>query len=1077
MSDFKIYYENDANIQLLKSKKLAIIGYGSQGHAHALNLKESGMDVVVGLHAQSKSIEKVKQDGLIVKTVDEAAAWADMIMILAPDQTQKSIYDKSIAHNLKAGKILAFGHGFNIHYSQILPPPDVDVVMIAPKGPGHLVRRTYKEGSGVPCLVCVHQDASGKAFDYGMAWAQGIGGTRAGVIRTTFKDETETDLFGEQAVLCGGVSELIRAGFETLTDAGYPPEISYFECLHELKLIVDLMYEGGINGMNYSVSETAEYGGLLRVPGRYENDFEEVRSGKFAKEWLLENQIGQPHFKGMRAASENHPVEKQRLDLLEKEFASFRQSTNKTDHDSGPSKGCKHSYKNIFNLFMQKEKVVLAYSGGLDTSVIVSWMAEQGYEVYALCLDLGQKIEDLDAIRKKGFTAGAKDVLVENVQEEFVRDYVFPSLMMNAVYEGTYLLGTSLARPLIAKKQIEYAKKIGATAVAHGATGKGNDQVRFEMGYLSLMPDVKIIAPWKIPEFFQKYPGRAELIEYAQQKNIPVKATKSQPWSSDENLMHISFESGMLEDPWVKPLKEMFELSVDPKDAPDAYTEVTLEYEKGVPAALNGKRLKPHQLLDELNTIAGKNGVGLARVYETPGGTVLLAAHRAIESITLTRDVIDLKDSLMPRFSKNVYNGFWFTPEMELIRAMALQSQEPVTGTVRLELYKGMYMSRGVSLRTVCMTKILHQWSGIRDVITAGCQRIYRLNALPYRIYNRIKAKHKIAHEVGEEFSSYRGRGYSISEVSHRSDIFEEVLFETIKDLRTLMAIPDNYHVYEFYYGGAELCANKIPAYIDTGVWAKKAIIEAQKLYNIQIAATSEPTGYDRIPNLNGISLKPGTDYVHITTNNTIYGSQYHQIPDFGGVPVIADMTSDILGREMNVKETGMIYAGAQKNLGISGMSVAIIRDDLLKRIPNNLPTMFDYNSYVKNDSMHNTPNTFAIYVCGKVLKWVMRRGGVKKMVEINRKKAEILYRIIDNSNIYTNRVVKEDRSTMNVPFFLSTPELEAKFLAEAEQRDLLFLKGHKITGGIRASIYNATEMNSVEALAEFMTDFEKRAR
>ena len=317
MNDFKIYYDRDANIQLLKDKTLAVIGYGSQGHAHALNLKDSGMKVVVGLKEDSKTREKVKKDGLEVMTPAEAAKVGDIIMILAPDQLQGSIFKNDIKPGLKAGNVLAFGHGFNIHYAQIIPPVDIDVIMIAPKGPGHLVRRTFQEGTGVPCLVCVHQDASGKAFDYGMAWAQGIGGTRAGVIRTSFKDETETDLFGEQAVLCGGVTELVRAGFETLTDAGYPPEISYFECLHELKLIVDLMYEGGINGMNYSVSETAEYGGLVRGPqvigpesrAVMKQILKEVQDGTFARNWLLENQVGQPNFKGMRALSENHLVE------------------------------------------------------------------------------------------------------------------------------------------------------------------------------------------------------------------------------------------------------------------------------------------------------------------------------------------------------------------------------------------------------------------------------------------------------------------------------------------------------------------------------------------------------------------------------------------------------------------------------------------------------------------------------------------------------------------------------------------------------------------------------------------------
>ena len=323
MEDFTIYYDKDANIKLLENKTLAVIGYGSQGHAHSLNLKDSGMDVVVGLKENSKSRSIAETEGLNVLSTADAAAKGDMIMILAPDQLQRKIYEEDIEPNLKPGNILAFGHGFNIVYEQIIPPSDVDVVMIAPKGPGHLVRRTYKEGSGVPCLIAVHQDASGKAQEYALAWSQGIGGTRAGVIPTNFRDETETDLFGEQAVLCGGVSELVRAGFETLIDAGYSAHIAYFECLHELKLIVDLFYEGGINKMNYSVSETAEYGGLIRGPeviGKESREamkkiLKDVQDGSFAKQWLLENQIGQTKFRGLRKISENHPIEKVGLKL------------------------------------------------------------------------------------------------------------------------------------------------------------------------------------------------------------------------------------------------------------------------------------------------------------------------------------------------------------------------------------------------------------------------------------------------------------------------------------------------------------------------------------------------------------------------------------------------------------------------------------------------------------------------------------------------------------------------------------------------------------------------------------------
>ncbi|MCG8333096.1 MAG: ketol-acid reductoisomerase [Proteobacteria bacterium] len=318
-----IFYDKDANMSLLEGKQLAVIGYGSQGHAHSQNLKESGLNVVVGLREGSKSWQVAEKDGLTVKTTAEAAKMADVIMILAPDQLQGDLYAKDIAPNLQSGNVLAFGHGFNILYEQVIPPEDVDVIMIAPKSPGHLVRRTYVEGSGTPCLIAVYQDASGKAQDYALAWAKGIGGTRAGVILTNFRDETETDLFGEQAVLCGGVSELVRAGFETLMDAGYPPEIAYFECLHELKLIVDLFYEGGINYMNYSVSETAEYGGLVRGPEvigeesrkAMKNILKEIQEGTFAKNWLLENKVGQPNFKGLRNLSENHQIEKVGVEL------------------------------------------------------------------------------------------------------------------------------------------------------------------------------------------------------------------------------------------------------------------------------------------------------------------------------------------------------------------------------------------------------------------------------------------------------------------------------------------------------------------------------------------------------------------------------------------------------------------------------------------------------------------------------------------------------------------------------------------------------------------------------------------
>lgn len=313
----KVYYEDDANLGVLKNKKVAVLGFGSQGHAHALNLKESGMNVIVGLRKTSASWEKAQKAGLEVKEVADAVKWADVIMILLPDQNQKEVYDKEIAPNLKSGDTLAFGHGFNIHYKQIVPPADVNVMMIAPKSPGHLVRRTYLEGSGVPCLIAVNQDPSGTTKELALAWAKGIGGTKAGVIETNFKDETETDLFGEQAVLCGGSAELIKAGFETLVEAGYPPELAYFECMHEMKLIVDLYYEGGLSRMNYSVSDTAEYGGMTRGPRLITSETKkemkkiltEVQSGQFAKEWLDEYHAGMPNMNKLRQSNREHKIE------------------------------------------------------------------------------------------------------------------------------------------------------------------------------------------------------------------------------------------------------------------------------------------------------------------------------------------------------------------------------------------------------------------------------------------------------------------------------------------------------------------------------------------------------------------------------------------------------------------------------------------------------------------------------------------------------------------------------------------------------------------------------------------------
>ena len=319
----RMYYDTDANLDVLAGKTIAIIGYGSQGHAHALNLRDSGLDVIVGLYPGSKSTAKAEAEGLTVKSVADAAAAADFVMILLPDEAMKTVYKHEIEQNLTAGKVLAFAHGFNIHFAQIVPPADVDVVMIAPKGPGHLVRRTYEQGEGVPALFAIYQDASGRGRDRAMAYAKGIGGTRAGVLETTFREETETDLFGEQVVLCGGLSALIKAGFETLVDAGYQPELAYFECLHEVKLIVDLIVEGGLAKMRDSISNTAEYGDLTRG-SRIVTDatrlemkkiLTEIQTGQFAREFVLENQAGKPGFTAMRRREAEHPIEEVGKDL------------------------------------------------------------------------------------------------------------------------------------------------------------------------------------------------------------------------------------------------------------------------------------------------------------------------------------------------------------------------------------------------------------------------------------------------------------------------------------------------------------------------------------------------------------------------------------------------------------------------------------------------------------------------------------------------------------------------------------------------------------------------------------------
>ncbi len=344
------------------------------------------------------------------------------------------------------------------------------------------------------------------------------------------------------------------------------------------------------------------------------------------------------------------------------------------------------------------KKVVLAYSGGLDTSVAIKWLKETyGAEIIAFCADLGQG-EDLEAVREKALKTGASKVYVEDLREEFVFEYVFPMLRANAVYEGTYLLGTSIARPLIAKEQIEIAKKEGADAVAHGATGKGNDQVRFELTYYALKPDIKVIAPWRVWPF----KSRQSLIEYSNAHGIPVSATKEKPYSTDRNLLHISYEGGILEDPWAEPPGDMYTLMTPPEKAPDKATYIEISYQGGDPVAIDGTKMSPARLLETLNSIAGANGIGRADivenryvgmksrgVYETPGGSVLHIAHRAIESITLDRETLHIRDSLIPKYAELVYYGYWLSPEREAIQHMVDHIQKDVTGEVRLKLYRG----------------------------------------------------------------------------------------------------------------------------------------------------------------------------------------------------------------------------------------------------------------------------------------------------------------------------------------------------------------------------------------------------
>lgn len=347
---------------------------------------------------------------------------------------------------------------------------------------------------------------------------------------------------------------------------------------------------------------------------------------------------------------------------------------------------------------MSVEKIVLAYSGGLDTSVILKWLSEEyGCPVIAYSADIGQQ-EDWDAVRRKGMATGAEKVIISDLQEEFVRDFIFPAFRANAIYEGSYLLGTSLARPLISKEQIRIAQEEGADAVSHGATGKGNDQVRFELSYLALNPGINIIAPWRTWDLN----SRKKLVAFAQEHDIPIPVTKKNPYSSDENLLHISFEGGILEDPWNEPDEDMFKLSVSPENAPDKPTYIEMDFEQGTPVAIDGERLSPVALMKRLNTLGGENGIGRLDlvenrfvgmksrgVYETPGGSVLRVGHRDLESITMDREVLSIRDSLVPRYSTLIYNGFWFSPEMELLQKTMDDAQTTVNGTVRLKLYKG----------------------------------------------------------------------------------------------------------------------------------------------------------------------------------------------------------------------------------------------------------------------------------------------------------------------------------------------------------------------------------------------------
>ena len=399
---------------------------------------------------------------------------------------------------------------------------------------------------------------------------------------------------------------------------------------------------------------------------------------------------------------------------------------------------------------MSVEKIVLAYSGGLDTSVILKWLAnEYGCPVIAYCADIGQK-EDWDKVRAKGMASGADKVIVSDLREEFVRDYIFPAFRANAIYEGSYLLGTSLARPLIAREQVRIAAEENAYAVSHGATGKGNDQVRFELSYLALNPRLTIIAPWRIWDLN----SRQKLVAYAREHDIPVPVTKKNPYSSDENLLHISFEGGILEDPWNEPDEEMFKLTVSPERAPDTPTYIEIDFAQGTPVAIDGERLGPVALMTRLNDLGGANGIGRLDmvenrfvgmksrgVYETPGGTILRAAHRDLETITLDREVLRIRDSLVPTYAQLIYNGFWFSPEMQLLQRTMDDAQTTVNGTVRLKLYKGNCIPVGRKSDNSLYSESFATFEEDEVYNQADATGFIRLNALRLRIqaHQRLK--------------------------------------------------------------------------------------------------------------------------------------------------------------------------------------------------------------------------------------------------------------------------------------------------------------------------------------------------